>query len=75
VSETVNAIAREQIERRAYELYVQSGYIQGRDEQNWLVAEEQLRSERGNNVVTMPKPRATQRKAAPRRSKAAINNN
>jgi hypothetical protein len=33
---------REQIERRAYEIYVERGYEHGGDVEDWLAAEEQL---------------------------------
>lgn len=35
-------IAREEIERRAHELYLKSGCIPGRDMDNWLEAEREL---------------------------------
>jgi hypothetical protein len=36
---------KEQIERRAYELYLESGCVNGRDLENWQAAEEELRKE------------------------------
>jgi len=36
---------REQIAQRAHELWVKSGCKHGRDEQNWLEAERQLKAE------------------------------
>lgn len=33
---------RDEIARRAYEIYEASGRIDGRDEQNWLQAEQEL---------------------------------
>ena len=32
----------DQIARRAYELWVQSGYLSGRDSENWAHAEREL---------------------------------
>jgi len=32
----------EQIARRAYEIWVQSGYLDGRDAENWAQAEREL---------------------------------
>jgi len=37
-----DSLAKEQIERRAYELYLQSGCKDGHDEENWLAAEKEL---------------------------------
>lgn len=34
--------SREQIEARAYEIYVESGYEDGHDVEHWLVAENEL---------------------------------
>ena len=39
----VELLSKEQIERRAYELYLESGCVDGRDVENWLTAEEELR--------------------------------
>jgi hypothetical protein len=33
----------DQIRQRAYELYVERGYVDGRDEEDWLAAERELR--------------------------------
>ncbi len=40
-------LTHDEIASRAQQLYVESGYAQGRDEQNWLEAERQLHLERG----------------------------
>ncbi len=33
---------QEEIAKAAYELYVKSGFVQGRDEENWLAAEKKI---------------------------------
>jgi hypothetical protein len=38
-------ITHEQIAKRAYEIYLRNGAVPGRDEQNWLQAEAELRQE------------------------------
>ena len=49
----------EEIARRAYMLFEQSGCIPGRDLENWLAAEAQLnnghKSERSNETIQPPK--------------------
>jgi hypothetical protein len=40
----VSSDAQDQIRRRAYELYVQRGRLDGYDEQDWLQAEAELTS-------------------------------
>ena len=40
----VELLPKEQIERRAYELYLESGCVDGRDVENWLTAEEELQN-------------------------------
>jgi len=35
-------ITREDIERRAYQIYIESGYVPGRDYENWAQAEKEL---------------------------------
>jgi hypothetical protein len=40
------SVDREEVARRAYELFVKRGRIPGRDQEDWLEAEEQLRRER-----------------------------
>lgn len=47
-------VDREAVARRAYELFEQRGRILGRDQEDWLEAEEQVRRER--------KPKAARRK-------------
>ena len=42
----VVALTHEQIAARAHELFVSSGHQHGRDEEFWLEAERQLRTER-----------------------------
>ena len=39
----LNEHAREEIERRAYELYLARGEVQGYDQDDWLQAERELR--------------------------------
>jgi hypothetical protein len=39
----LNKPAREEIERRAYELYLARGEVQGYDQQDWLQAERELK--------------------------------
>jgi hypothetical protein len=43
--ERVNAPSREQIELRAYQIYVERGQVDGHDCADWLAAEEQLTRE------------------------------
>ena len=49
----VELFPKEQIERRAYELYLESGCVDGRDVKNWLTAEEELRNELENRDVPL----------------------
>jgi hypothetical protein len=42
---TPRAPTQDEIERRAHELYVQSGYQSGREVEFWLEAERQLKEE------------------------------
>jgi Protein of unknown function (DUF2934) len=42
--QTRNFPNREQIERRAYEIYLRRGGIDGSDVADWIVAEEELRA-------------------------------
>lgn len=39
-----NLPSREQIERRAYEIYLQRGGVDGSDLADWLMAEEELKA-------------------------------
>lgn len=41
------AISHEEVEKRAYELYLQRGGEHGRHEEDWLLAEAQLLNEGG----------------------------
>ena len=41
------AVTREQIEKRAYEIYLQRGGMDGTDMEDWLVAEHELLGEEG----------------------------
>lgn len=41
-------LTHEQVAARAYELWLRSGCVPGRDEQNWREAEAQLRAEQPN---------------------------
>ena len=59
----VELLPKEQIERRAYELYLQSGCIDGRDLENWHAAEEELRKEYENREFPLKKDTTV---AAPR---------
>jgi hypothetical protein len=45
-------ISREELEKRAYELYLQRGTAHGRDEEDWLLAEAQLTEERNRGRET-----------------------
>jgi len=38
---TNTAVAHDDIARRAYEIYVEKGYVQGQSEQDWQQAEEE----------------------------------
>ena len=42
-------ISREELEKRAYELYLQRGAEHGHDEEDWLLAEVQLTEESNRN--------------------------
>jgi hypothetical protein len=42
--QTQNFPNREQIERRAYEIYLQRGGVDGSDVADWIVAEEELKA-------------------------------
>ena len=49
---TENKPTHEQIARRAYQLFEQSGRIPGRDLENWLAAETQLNGSHKNGAAT-----------------------
>lgn len=53
------AADHEAVARRAYELFVERGRIPGRDAEDWLEAEEQIRRER-RAKATRRKPQAKQ---------------
>jgi hypothetical protein len=53
---------REDIELRAYEIYVESGYEDGRDVEHWLQAEEELLE--GLDAQGLAEDSALQRRAA-----------
>ena len=44
-----STISRQELETRAYELYLQRGAEHGHDEEDWLLAEAQLIEERNRN--------------------------
>ena len=44
-----STIGRQELETRAYELYLQRGAEHGHDEEDWLLAEAQLIEERNRN--------------------------
>lgn len=46
---------KEEIERRAYELYLESGRVDGRDLENWHAAEEELRKKNENRELSVKK--------------------
>jgi hypothetical protein len=52
-------ISREELEKRAYELYVQRGAEHGHDQEDWLLAEVQL-TEEGNRGHEASESRKTQ---------------
>ena len=58
-----NVPGDEQIRLRAYEIYAESGYVDSRDEENWLRAEEELKNQ-------SPPTRAPQRIHGNRRTGA-----
>jgi hypothetical protein len=45
-------IGREELEKRAHELYAQRGAEHGHDEEDWLLAEAQLSEERNRGHET-----------------------
>ncbi|MFA5192123.1 MAG: DUF2934 domain-containing protein [Verrucomicrobiia bacterium] len=50
-------LTHEQIAKRAYEVYLRSGSLPGRDEENWLAAEIELKRDiEAAHAVTTPKP-------------------
>jgi len=77
MSQSIDALLQKaEIERRAYELYLQSGCVNGRDVENWLAAEEELRNECENRDILAKKKAfvATQLgKVRARRTKLPVN--
>ena len=51
-------ISREELEKRAYELYLQRGAEHGHDEEDWLLAETQLSEERTRGRETSESSKA-----------------
>lgn len=50
-------LTHEQIAKRAYDIYLRSGSLPGRDEENWLAAEIELKRDiEAAHAVTAPKP-------------------
>ena len=50
-------LTHEQIAKRAYEIYLRSGSLPGRDEENWLAAEIELKREiETAKAAAAPKP-------------------
>lgn len=58
-SKEILAPTHDQISQRAYELYRESGCIEGRDMENWLQAEAELRAR--NEPSIKPVTRTTSR--------------
>ena len=52
-------LAKEQIEQRAYELYLQGGCKDGTDVENWLTAEKELTKEFAEDVLPVKKKSAS----------------
>lgn len=50
-------LTHEQIAKRAYEIYLRSGSLPGRDEENWIAAEIELKREiEAAKATAKPKP-------------------
>lgn len=50
-------LTHDQIAKRAYEIYLRSGSLPGRDEENWLAAEIELKRDiEAAHAVTAPRP-------------------
>ena len=56
-------VTREQIEKRAYEIYLQRGGMDGTDTEDWLVAEQELFGEEGLSGIAS-EPEGQERRAA-----------
>ncbi|MBI5395237.1 MAG: DUF2934 domain-containing protein [Verrucomicrobia bacterium] len=50
-----NTIQHENIAKRAYEIYIGSGAQPGRDQENWMQAEAELRSELQQQIAAIAK--------------------
>ena len=55
---TNSDIPKEQIEKRAYELYLECGCDGGHETEHWLAAEEELQQEQANSQTLPPKTHA-----------------
>lgn len=62
--------SREAIERRAYEIYIERGSMEGHDVEDWLAAEEELMS-RAEEVEAVREPASDLRPAPLRKSVTA----
>jgi hypothetical protein len=62
--------SREAIERRAYEIYIERGSMEGHDVEDWLAAEEELMS-RAEEVAAVREPVSDLRPAPLRKSVTA----
>ncbi|MGA8408543.1 MAG: DUF2934 domain-containing protein [Candidatus Acidiferrales bacterium] len=69
-STTKRIPSREAIERRAYEIYIESGSVDGNDVGNWLAAEEELMA-RADEAEVAKTPAADPRPAPMRKSVTA----
>lgn len=61
---------REQIEHRAYELYVQRGGENGQDLEDWLAAEKELRNQHSSTGNLTDEKRNDQDASSKQKSKA-----
>jgi Protein of unknown function (DUF2934) len=57
------AVTREQVEKRAYEIYLQRGGMDGTDQEDWLIAEHELFGEEGLSG-SASEPEEQERRAA-----------
>lgn len=66
-------LTHEQIAKRAYEIYLRSGSLPGRDEENWLAAEIELKREiETAKVVAAPKPNGHSSVPAPAKATPVV---
>jgi Protein of unknown function (DUF2934) len=56
-------VTRERIEKRAYEIYLQRGGMDGTDQEDWLIAEHELLGEKGLSG-SASEPEEQERRAA-----------